>query len=431
MGRIIFVFSVALSVAILASAFLRDGFLTKRKKVAEYAKFEWQPHESDEDLSDELLTFGEQLFFTSTGSSSGQSCAGCHDFGLGDTADQARQPYRVSLVSLGHQDWYFSDGRSDSLEMATSEMIESSQYMNSSRLRIVKAIAINASLLAQYDQIFGSWSDLLSDWLSGPGLAVADAKPARPKPDVPAWLLPDWQLYQSYEFELSDQSSMAYNQLSASIRDQIDAVYFNVLKALAVYQRHQTTGLSAFDRFLERAKTFGMYAALGDGFGQSELSGLELFLGKAKCHQCHDGPDFSDHKFHKTTIAQGRRRTLGRTEGLLLWRSHPLRCRFVSDPQRRQQWCSPISEVEWESRLRQGLGQYKTPSLRQLLTRAPYMHDGSYESLMAVIRAYNRTYADESPVGDGTKDAQGLGLNQAEMQDLEAFLFALQSRPKP
>jgi cytochrome c peroxidase len=155
----------------------------------------------------------------------------------------------------------------------------------------------------------------------------------------------------------------------------------NLARALASFERVLLAGNSRVDRF--RA---GDLRALDDG----ERHGLWLFESRGQCWQCHSGPNFTDEDFHNTGVGWG-------TES-------PDWGRFAvthSDADR---------------------GRFKTPTLRALRNRAPYMHDGSLTTLQEVVAFYNR---------GGTKNRHldprmvPLGLSSEEMRDLLAFLEAL------
>lgn len=67
-------------------------------------------------------------------------------------------------------------------------------------------------------------------------------------------------------------------------------------------------------------------------------------------------------------------------------------------------------------------GKFKTPSLRNIALTAPYMHDGRFATLEAVIEQYNKGghYSrNESP------NIRPLGLNEQDKADLIAFLNTL------
>jgi cytochrome c peroxidase len=110
-------------------------------------------------------------------------------------------------------------------------------------------------------------------------------------------------------------------------------------------------GLAAFERtIVSRGSRFDRYAA-GDksALTASEKDGLILFIGKAHCARCHDGPNFTDNKFHNIGIGNG-------DDG---------RYRIT--------------------RLEEDWGAFKTPGLRNVAAHPPYMHDGSISTLGAVI----------------------------------------------
>ena len=69
-------------------------------------------------------------------------------------------------------------------------------------------------------------------------------------------------------------------------------------------------------------------------------------------------------------------------------------------------------------------GQWRTPSLRNLTTTAPYMHDGSIESIRAVVDSY----ADIDPDrlhSNGESILKPLNLSEQDRRDLVAFLESL------
>ena len=112
--------------------------------------------------------------------------------------------------------------------------------------------------------------------------------------------------------------------------------------------------------------------------------GRELYFGKAGCSACHVGEDLTDEFFHNIGIATGVDR--GRVA---------------------------VTGVAADT------GGFKTPSLRNIMQTAPYMHDGSMGTLMEVVRHYNLG-------GDGNEHLSDkvfpLGLSEQEMQDLVRFM---------
>ena len=113
--------------------------------------------------------------------------------------------------------------------------------------------------------------------------------------------------------------------------------------------------------------------------------GFDLFNGKAHCAACHTGWAFSDSSFHDIGVARGD--DIGR--GRLFPTSEKLRYAF------------------------------KTPTLRDVARRAPYMHDGSVATLSEVIDLYNKGGIDRP---SRAEDIKPLGLTAQEKADLIAFL---------
>ncbi len=73
-------------------------------------------------------------------------------------------------------------------------------------------------------------------------------------------------------------------------------------------------------------------------------------------------------------------------------------------------------------------GQFKIPSLRNIALTAPYMHDGRFETLRAVLDHYNgkvqpHANLDDKLINNGIP--QRLNLSSLELDALEAFLHTL------
>jgi hypothetical protein len=74
------------------------------------------------------------------------------------------------------------------------------------------------------------------------------------------------------------------------------------------------------------------------------------------------------------------------------------------------------------------LGKFKTPTLRDVERRPPYMHDGSLKTLEEVVRYYDRG---GTANGRLHKNIKPLGLTDGEVADLVAFLKTLTSDVRP
>jgi cytochrome c peroxidase len=152
-----------------------------------------------------------------------------------------------------------------------------------------------------------------------------------------------------------------------------------VAMAIAAFERTVVTTDSPFDRHVR-----------GDGGALTPLEkkGLEIFNGKGHCTACHWGGNFSDGRFHNIGVrhAGSGKPDEGRYE-------------ITKDPNDR--------------------GAFKTPTIRDVALRAPYLHDGSEKTLEDVVRFYNRG-GDEKMNLD--RMMVPLGLSGKEIEALVAFL---------
>ncbi|OED50658.1 tryptophan tryptophylquinone biosynthesis enzyme MauG [Rhodobacteraceae bacterium (ex Bugula neritina AB1)] len=151
-----------------------------------------------------------------------------------------------------------------------------------------------------------------------------------------------------------------------------------VLTALATYQRTIVSGSASFDRWVEGDET-----AISD----AAKRGFELFAGKANCTVCHSGWMFTNNQLYDIGLETT---DLGR--GAL----------EPSDPDQKY--------------------RFKTPGLRSIALRAPYMHNGSLRSLEEVIRHY----ASGGAAAEGRPtDISAFDISSNETADLIAFLETL------
>ena len=149
--------------------------------------------------------------------------------------------------------------------------------------------------------------------------------------------------------------------------------------ALATFERTIVAGESPFDRWIMGDET---------AIGVAAKRGFQIFNGKAHCSACHSGPAFTDGSFHD--IGTAKKDDLGR--GRLFPTSEKLRYAF------------------------------KTPTLRDVARRGPYMHDGSVATLENVIALYDKGGIDRPSRSQLIKP---LSLTADEKEDLMAFLQTL------
>lgn len=158
----------------------------------------------------------------------------------------------------------------------------------------------------------------------------------------------------------------------------------DIARALAAFQRTLITGDSAFDRFLAGDK---------GALSPSARSGLETFAGDAGCVRCHNGPLLSDGKYYRIRTGrddQGRGAVTGEPDDLY---------------------------------------KFRTPSLRNVARTAPYMHDGSMETLDDVVTYYYRGVPTRVHDGPPLDVKPRLGNSFSEIPDVVAFLESLTGEP--
>jgi cytochrome c peroxidase len=128
------------------------------------------------------------------------------------------------------------------------------------------------------------------------------------------------------------------------------------------------------------------------------MRGLQLYVGKAHCVDCHGGPLLSDEIIHVTSVASEDGGQASATDGT----------------------CLPEMGVE---------RGFVTPPLRNVAVTAPYMHDGSLPTLEAVVRHYNEGGSpDEVATVDPDPRVRALFLDESEVADLVSFLAVLGPR---
>jgi cytochrome c peroxidase len=154
-----------------------------------------------------------------------------------------------------------------------------------------------------------------------------------------------------------------------------------IVKAIATFERTVVSGYAPFDAWID-----------GDNRAISESAqrGFMLFNGKARCATCHTGWNFTDNKFHDVGIAT-----------------------------------TDVGRALVEPDNPKARHAFKTPGLRDITHRAPYMHDGSLPDLDTVIVRYISIGTDRPSL---SPDLKAIELGPQDMADLVAFLKTLTGR---
>ena len=207
-----------------------------------------------------------------------------------------------------------------------------------------------------------------------------------------------------------------------------EMIVVRAAKMIAAYVRTLQSVRTSFDRF--RDSVLAGQSRQHSGFSAAALRGFKIFAGDANCHVCHFGPNFSNGEFHDTGrpffIGVGQV-DAGRYTGIQRMRADrynllgPFNARPVDEEQRKTRTVR-LSQHNW--------GQWRTPSLRNLTMTAPYMHDGSLQTLRAVVDAYADIDMDRLHV-KGESILKPLDLSEAQREDLVAFLMSLSATSEP
>tara|TARA_B100000768_G_scaffold168246_1_gene172980 strand:- start:1449 stop:2336 length:888 start_codon:yes stop_codon:yes gene_type:complete len=166
----------------------------------------------------------------------------------------------------------------------------------------------------------------------------------------------------------------------------IDSVL--VAKAIAQFERTLISANSKFDAYLVGTSSLTV----------QEIEGFNIFMDESKgdCFHCHgseNNPLWTDNKFHNNGLDSNVTDLgLGGITG---------------DPSDN--------------------GKFKSPSLRNLIYTAPYMHDGRFSTIDEVINHYSEGLQNSPTIDPLMKNVSqgGVQLNPEEKANLKAFLLTL------
>jgi cytochrome c peroxidase len=201
-----------------------------------------------------------------------------------------------------------------------------------------------------------------------------------------------------------------------------EAIFVNVGKAIAAFLETLVSGRTPFDQFRD-ALARGEASATG-AYSEAAQRGLKIFLGKGACENCHTGPNFTSGEFFSTGLsrfAPNGTPDPGRAEGIrkVLASRFNLLGPYNDDT---------TGEVAEQTRRlvvdKRMTGEFKVPTLRNLVLSGPYGRDGSIDSLNDVVRHYSGIDPVRLHAKDG-KPGTPLALTVAEQRDLVVFLESL------
>jgi cytochrome c peroxidase len=317
------------------------------------------------------------------------SCASCHAVGSDSLDDRRSLPGAVSLgtdlgtrnalgaINSSYYTWTNWGGRFDSQWSLPLAVAENAKIMNTTRLQV--AHMLYAKYRTEYDAIFPVDLDPDLD----PAATNASRFPATGKPSDSNWT----------GMQTADQGI-------------VNRIYANYGKALAAYVRTLVSRDAPFDRFVAGDAT---------AISPAAIRGVRVFL-SAGCAQCHGGPTFTDNEFHALGVVST---DLGRHPDIAGMLASPFSVNSVYSDNTNTNKLTGLAQVDSQK------GQFRTKGLRNIAGAGPYMHDGQFATLAAVVEFYDQGGgAGSSGIVKDPKMVP-LGLTAGQKSDLVEFLKTL------
>ncbi|MFZ1389138.1 MAG: cytochrome c peroxidase [Thiolinea sp.] len=345
----------------------------------------------------QAIQLGSELFFDKRLSANGQvSCASCHQpekfFSDGlQTAKGLDLGARntPSILGAAWNQWFFWDGRKDSLWSQTLAPLEDPREHNLARTDLAKLVLTDPQYRDKYQALFGQLPSPveIQAW-------TADARPSGSIEQIKAW-----------------------KALTEQQRKAIDTTFANTGKIIAAYVSTLKPPMSRFDQYVAALKAGKSEIQLSE----TELAGLRLFIDpQQQCLNCHAGPLFSNQSFHSIGTGEMGKDT-GRAAVVDQIRFDRFNClgEFSDAP---KESCTKLQYMQRNRH--QLIGAYKTPSLRNVGNTAPYLHNGSKQTLAEVLDHY----INSTEIKAGRADLKPITLTVEEKSALIAFLTTLNAK---
>lgn len=171
--------------------------------------------------------------------------------------------------------------------------------------------------------------------------------------------------------------------------------------AIAAFERTLVSVNSPLDRYLKGEKR---------ALSPEARKGYDLFLGKGRCAECHDGINLADDKFYALHVPENleqekdprvaaTRRFVAKISRYEDYRN------LTEDPGR---YLVTRDKRDWKA--------FRTPTLRDIAKTGPYMHNGIFENLEQVIEFFDQGG------GKGNSALKALNLTAQEKHALKVFM---------
>ena len=352
--------------------------------------------------SPDAVALGHTLFFDSGLSPDGTvACSTCHQpdnyFTDGKVFANVRDidtpRHTPTIVGVAYSDWFYWDGRKDS--QWAQALAPQEAAIEHGGTRTAHARYVLNHYANEYEAVFGPVPDFSDTSRFPPEAAPVEDETARE----------------------------AWEGMAEGDRGAVNRVFANIGKSIAAYSRRILPGRSRFDDYAAAALVNDQ-AEMSELFSAQEAQGLRLFFGKGQCTDCHNGPLFTNGTFHNIglPLPEGSRFDQGRTQGTYQVVEDIFNCLGeYSDAS--EEACVELRFIKLEGE--ELVGAFKVPGLRNVAHTGPYMHNGIFPDLDAVLRHYNHA----PPAFPGHSDLVPLAFTVEQSEALKAFLLTLSAPP--
>ena len=345
-------------------------------------------------VNPQAVQFGKKLFSDTRFSANNKiSCATCHKAevafsdnkplaeGIGTSTRRG-----MPIIGMAYFKWFFWDGRADSLWSQALGPFENTAEHGITRCKVV-LLAIK-HYRQEYEEIFGPLPDLS---------AQNCPEKATPLLDNPV-------------------SQKLWNDMKPEDREAVNRVFSNIGKAIAAFERLILPTPSRFDQYVD-ALLKGDTEKIKTIMSEEEIEGMRLFVGKGNCIKCHSGPLFVDDDFHNLKVPG--RLDKGRTEGIEKVLADEFNC-YGKYSDAEPEECVALNAMVSDKE--KYLDAFKTPTLRNVVERAPYMHSGQFKTIAKVLAFYQYPFDFDLMLEFGHST-----LYDKDLEKIEAFLYTLSS----
>ena len=187
----------------------------------------------------------------------------------------------------------------------------------------------------------------------------------------------------------------------------------DALRALAAFEATVNSRNVPFDNYLRDNQ---------DAMSDAALRGAGLFVGKARCIECHGGSLLTDQSYHNTGVPMNADFESDALRQITLRFQH--RARGV--PEEVYRSADRDLGLYYTTKQEADKGKFRTPPLREVGQTGPYMHNGVFDALTEVVEFYNDGGGQDPKLDPLIRP---LGLTADEIADVVAFLDSITGDP--